>query len=247
LGTTLINLKPVIDFAASKQRDKNKIHVWAGGALVLGLAVVLAHTGLTAGAATALLWSGACLALGGLLGFLFGIPHPKGPIIINQTQSGVATIESSVGKISTGENPPATEVKTASPVAGLAAPTSTPSIDPKLAPPTDGAAAKAKVAKTQGADKPADQPIDQGSRESNLEQVSDWVTKLLLGGGLTQLEKIPSLFMSWGGYVAQGLGDPNDVSHPTFATALIVYFMVLGFIAGYLITKVELGSSLREQ
>lgn len=44
-----------------------------------------------------------------------------------------------------------------------------------------------------------------GERESNLEQISDWVTKLLVGGSLTQLHNIPDQFRSWGSWVALGI------------------------------------------
>ena len=81
-----------------------------------------------------------------------------------------------------------------------------------------------------------------------MEQVSDWITKLLLGGGLTQLNAIPGALSNWGNYVAGGLAaNPAQVpQYAVYALALILYFLVLGFLAGFLITKIELSDDLRQ-
>ena len=101
----------------------------------------------------------------------------------------------------------------------------------------------------------ADTPAPQVQRESNLEQISDWVTKLLVGGSLTQLQEIPGHFLNWGGNLAIGLIGPGTTlpPHPAFeaaraiATGLIIYFLILGFFGGYLITVLQLRSGLAPQ
>lgn len=196
---------------------RSKINMWAGGFLLLGVILVWAHG---TGFPVALMWSVACLGLGGLLGFLFGIPRSA---TININQPGVAAVNARVGEVTTNDHP-------AQP-AGPAASVNVASI------PTN-AGDTAAVTKTTG------QQLTNNTSVSNLEQVSDWVTKLLLGGSLTQIANIPGAMANWGTYVASGLGDKLNTANQAFATAMIIYFLVLGFVAGYVITKVELGSAL---
>lgn len=78
---------------------------------------------------------------------------------------------------------------------------------------------------------------------TNLEQISDWLTKILVGVGLTQLGEIPgavrgaarSLTPSLGGLEASGV----------FGVALVLYFLVTGFLLGYLATRVWLPGVFR--
>jgi hypothetical protein len=78
---------------------------------------------------------------------------------------------------------------------------------------------------------------------TNLEEVADWLTKILLGAGLTQISNIGTLLLS----AAQKM----PVSDPKFAAALgpIVlaiwsYFFILGFFMGYLMTRLFLAGAL---
>jgi hypothetical protein len=94
---------------------------------------------------------------------------------------------------------------------------------------------------------------DQGTEDSNLVQVSDWVTKLLLGGGLTQLQQIPPRIWELAGWVAIGI-DPGAAargkeailqSNQAFAAGLLIYFSVLGFFGGYFITQLQFRKRLQ--
>ena len=211
---------------------RSVINMWAGGFLALGIILVWAHGH---GFPVALMWSIACLGLGGLLGFLFGIPRS---VNININQPGVAAVNARVGEVTTTDHPATPPPAPSAEKAGGAT-----TVNIAAIPVPPAAAATRPPAATAAAD-PSTTIHNTG--ESNLEQVSDWVTKLLLGGSLTQIEKIPGAMTNWGSYVASGLGDnPNVSANQAFATAMIVYFLVLGFIAGYVITKVELGDKLR--
>lgn len=79
---------------------------------------------------------------------------------------------------------------------------------------------------------------------TNLEQVSDWLTKILLGVGLTQLGSLWEKFRSLGHALAPALGGRGD-SAP-FAAALVLYFLVLGFLGGWLLTRLMLADALTE-
>lgn len=81
-----------------------------------------------------------------------------------------------------------------------------------------------------------------GSRRTrtntNLEQISDWLTKIFIGVGLSQLGSIPEHVRSVAEFVGQAMGNTEGV----FAVvgAMLVYFAVAGFLAGYLITRLVL-------
>jgi hypothetical protein len=76
---------------------------------------------------------------------------------------------------------------------------------------------------------------------TNLEQISDWLTKILVGLGLTQLEKIPATLRGAANYIADGVGGPTM---QVFALAMIVFCTTTGFLGGYLLTRLFLTRAL---
>jgi hypothetical protein len=78
---------------------------------------------------------------------------------------------------------------------------------------------------------------------TNLEQISDWLTKILVGVGLTQIGEIRSGLSSLTAFAAQGLG--AQAHSQVFAFALLSYSTVLGFLFGYLWTRLFLAGALR--
>lgn len=78
---------------------------------------------------------------------------------------------------------------------------------------------------------------------TNLEQISDWLTKILVGVGLTQLTTFPSKLMQLSEYMAKGLG--NFESSQTFALSILIFFLVCGFLYGYLWARLFLARLLR--
>lgn len=77
---------------------------------------------------------------------------------------------------------------------------------------------------------------------TNLEQISDWLTKILVGVGLTQISAVGEALRKIADVAAPGFGG-FDSSGP-FAAALVVYFLVSGFLIGYLWTRLFLGRAL---
>ncbi|WP_380278096.1 hypothetical protein [Kitasatospora purpeofusca] len=73
---------------------------------------------------------------------------------------------------------------------------------------------------------------------TNLEQVSDWLTKVLLGVGLTQLGSLGERLGRLGTTLAPALGGGPGTA--PFAAALVLYFLLLGFLAGWLLTRLAL-------
>lgn len=77
---------------------------------------------------------------------------------------------------------------------------------------------------------------------TNLEQISDWLTKILVGVGLTQLGSLPDFASRMGDYFGSAIGLSADASR--IAICIIVLFSVSGFLIGYLWTRLFLGGEL---
>lgn len=68
---------------------------------------------------------------------------------------------------------------------------------------------------------------------TNLEEISDWLTKILVGATLTQLIKVPDAIKRAADFMAT-----NGGAGPTpFAAAILLYFSAIGFFAGYVLTR----------
>jgi hypothetical protein len=74
---------------------------------------------------------------------------------------------------------------------------------------------------------------------TNLEQISDWLTKILVGVGLVELSNLSAATKRLVDFLAPALGG-ND-SSPAFALALLSFYGVVGFLIVYLMTRVYLG------
>ncbi|MGH2636073.1 MAG: hypothetical protein ACRDHU_08015 [Actinomycetota bacterium] len=74
---------------------------------------------------------------------------------------------------------------------------------------------------------------------TNLEQISDWLTKIIVGVSLTQLGTIRSGAVRLFDALAPGLGGGEAAA--AFAGAIVVYFAVVGFLLGWLLTRLLLG------
>jgi hypothetical protein len=74
---------------------------------------------------------------------------------------------------------------------------------------------------------------------NNLEQISDWLTKLLLGAGVVQLGKIGHWLGDVVESLAAGLSSPSAPVSPSarvVASGLLALFASVGFLVGYVST-----------
>jgi hypothetical protein len=78
---------------------------------------------------------------------------------------------------------------------------------------------------------------------TNLEQISDWLTKILVGAGLTQINSIRQWLSDLGASLAPGLGGRQEGS--AFAIAILVSYAVDGFLIGYLWTRLHLAGAMQ--
>ena len=67
---------------------------------------------------------------------------------------------------------------------------------------------------------------------TNLEDISDWLTKVLVGASLTQIVKIPGAISRAAAFMSM-----QDIQSASFNAALLVYYSALGFLSGYIITR----------
>ncbi len=79
---------------------------------------------------------------------------------------------------------------------------------------------------------------------TNLEQISDWLTKIIVGVTLTQLPTIKRGATGLFNGMAPALGGGPGAA--AFAGAVVVYFSVLGFFAGWLYARLRLGIVMAE-
>jgi hypothetical protein len=78
---------------------------------------------------------------------------------------------------------------------------------------------------------------------TSLDQIADWLTKMLVGIGLVELGKIAHGVSSLGQALAPGLG--NGPGAKSLAVALLLYSAADGFLLGYLWTRIDLSDPLR--
>ena len=75
---------------------------------------------------------------------------------------------------------------------------------------------------------------------TNLEQISDWLTKILVGVGLAELHRLPGALGDAADYFAASVGGRAAADLSAFVVALLVYFSVVGLMTAYLGTRVLL-------
>ena len=159
--------------------------VWVITGLIVGIATVwICAAKNNYSVSVSLLWSMAYFVLGGLAGFVFGVPK----IITDNTTGNQNTITATGLKKIIQEN-------------------------------------------------------------TNLTQISDWLTKVIIGVGLVELKQIPPFILNVAKHMAAGLVDNNIAIQNgiIFCAAIIIFFCVWGFVCGYLIMRLVITELLAEE
>jgi hypothetical protein len=79
---------------------------------------------------------------------------------------------------------------------------------------------------------------------TNLEQISDWLTKILVGVGLVQFTTLAQHAGELVTFLGPALG--GDPLGETFAAATLVIYGISGFLAFYLVTRIYLGRAFAQ-
>lgn len=101
------------------------------------------------------------------------------------------------------------------------------------------------IAHAKAASQPAQaEPVNASPHfvpSSNLAEVSDWLTKLLLGAGLVSLTKLGQPLGHLVNSIAAGLQDANPPvvsgAPQVMAASIIFCYITLGFLVGYILTS----------
>jgi hypothetical protein len=81
---------------------------------------------------------------------------------------------------------------------------------------------------------------------TNLEQISDWLTKIIVGLGLVELRSTPARVAKAAAWMARSLSNNRGADFDqiaSFCCAFIIFFGILGFLAGYLLTRLFLAGA----
>ncbi|HKB41777.1 MAG TPA: hypothetical protein VKD72_35455, partial [Gemmataceae bacterium] len=73
---------------------------------------------------------------------------------------------------------------------------------------------------------------------TNLEQISDWLTKIIVGVGLVQLTSLPEKSLELGSFLATAFGRTTVPS--AIILVILYYFGIFAFLLGYLWTRISL-------
>ncbi len=81
---------------------------------------------------------------------------------------------------------------------------------------------------------------------TNLTEISDWLTKIIVGLGLVNLAKIPPYIQRTANCLAAGMNTASRDTALAFSYGLIVCYSILGFLFTYLITRLVLSKAFSE-
>lgn len=79
---------------------------------------------------------------------------------------------------------------------------------------------------------------------TNLEQISDWLTKIIVGVGLVEFNRIVTALGDFGDMAKPAFG--NGIAGSLFAQASIIFFGFAGFLLGFLWTRIFLYQTLSD-
>jgi hypothetical protein len=86
---------------------------------------------------------------------------------------------------------------------------------------------------------------------SNLVEISDWLTKIIVGVGLVELKTIPAKLGKLSLYLGHGLeGDDASkllISGQSAGLAIMVFYSTVGFLMGYVWTRLYFSRDLEDQ
>lgn len=80
---------------------------------------------------------------------------------------------------------------------------------------------------------------------TNLEQISDWLTKIIIGIGLVQLNTVGKWLSEFSGVIGNGFAPDSAIAN-SFVMGMLLYFSICGFLLGYLWTRLFFGIAVRQ-
>ncbi|TWI97547.1 hypothetical protein JN11_03367 [Mucilaginibacter frigoritolerans] len=71
------------------------------------------------------------------------------------------------------------------------------------------------------------------SSTTNLTEISDWLTKIVLGAGLVQLKEMPHFILKVADKMALGVSLKSSYYSTSLCAAVIIYYLCFGLLCGY--------------
>ena len=96
-----------------------------------------------------------------------------------------------------------------------------------------------RTVQTAGMKTGSDELAPQINANTNLEQISDWLTKIMVGIGLTQISELRESLDNFMVHVKPALG--NNSHSGIFGACVLIYFLIGGFLLSFLLTRVHAG------
>ena len=81
---------------------------------------------------------------------------------------------------------------------------------------------------------------------TNLVEISDWLTKIIIGVGLIEIKEIPIYLQSMGNFVQNATKIKDENSIHLFAISTILYFSVFGLYYGYNYMRLFLSGQFKD-
>ena len=181
----------------------------------------------------------AVFVIGCMIGLIVGIPR--------FVSSGALRHDMEARRVAARTTAAATAAVAAAAGAPAASPPATTG-DPGSADP-GSAAPDSADSSADTTDQPAQVSSSQLTPSTNLAEISDWLTKLLLGAGLVELTRLGHPLSALVNAVARATQDiPPGAKPPqgslVMAAGLLALYVTLGFLDGYVITTLWYGSYL---
>jgi hypothetical protein len=180
-----------------------------------------------------LLWAFACCAAGAFVGFIFGIPRSlssdtaRTTIPAQKRATDAAPDKAAASKTAATDKDRATREAER----GTADSAHAQAKNDQEAPSSGSHANGAVFAQSVHTRAPST------AVNTNLEQISDWLTKIIVGVSLVNSDRVGRAMMSVANEMASSFGGPGSRS---LALATLTYFSVIGLLGGYLLTRLFL-------
>ncbi len=233
-GLAIHGLNIAHDLAGLKN---NLSYIGLSTVIALGIAILVIFEGLPETWPTALMWGTGCFACGAVLGLIFGIPPyvEAKPMASNAQNAPLLKAQADLDSAKKADAiaqealKSAAKAKLAGPLSGST--TTQAALDISATDAEHSAATtKANLAMAQanldelqkGAGKQTEESDTQAKygANTNLTDISDWLTKIIVGVGLVQLGKIRGQLKDAANFVAGGLvGIPQSCEHICSARA----------------------------
>lgn len=182
-----------------------------------------------------LLWAFACWAVGCFVGFIFGIPRTLSSdtarTAVRVTDNSREAAKAVAGTSNQTAGTTAAEKSKAAEAAARAGDPEKKDLNAVAAVSKPTTAPPATVQAGRGASTAVN---------TNLEQVSDWLTKIIVGVSLVNSQEVGKTMWQAAKTMALSIGGSADASSQSLALAILVYFGVIGLLGGYLLTRLYL-------